>query len=339
MTKKRKKLSLEILGDLAISFAAAIALFLFLFFASIHIADTYLFLQNIELSDIDYDYMISWIFSLGLIISVAVYVIIFLILLGKRLSDIPKITKGIEALRDGREHRVEVEGTNELCELANSINYLSETQRRVRSEEEALMKEKEELIRSLSHDIRTPLTSIMAYSELIAAQSDISEEDRREYFALIRKKSEQIKELTDILLDGGSRKLEYFEDCRLLMVQLADEFEYSLEDTFKVSANINLPSFPGSFDPGELQRIFDNLISNVRKYADPEGEISLSISLECGALAICQSNRVSAAVGKGDSYGIGLKSIRRIAQLYGGRADVKKDNGRFEIKIILTDFS
>jgi len=339
LTKKRKKLSLEILGDLAISFAAAIALFLFLFFASIHIADTYLFLQNIELSDIDYDYMISWIFSLGLIISVAVYVIIFLILLGKRLSDIPKITKGIEALRDGREHRVEVEGTNELCELANSINYLSETQRRVRSEEEALMKEKEELIRSLSHDIRTPLTSIMAYSELIAAQSDISEEDRREYFALIRKKSEQIKELTDILLDGGSRKLEYFEDCRLLMVQLADEFEYSLEDTFKVSANINLPSFPGSFDPGELQRIFDNLISNVRKYADPEGEISLSISLECGALAICQSNRVSAAVGKGDSYGIGLKSIRRIAQLYGGRADVKKDNGRFEIKIILTDFS
>ncbi|MBQ4141069.1 MAG: HAMP domain-containing histidine kinase [Clostridia bacterium] len=339
MTKKRKKLSLEILGDLAISFAAAIALFLFLFFASIHIADTYLFLQNIELSDIDYDYMISWIFSLGLIISVAVYVIIFLILLGKRLSDIPKITKGIEALRDGREHRVEVEGTNELCELANSINYLSETQRRVRSEEEALMKEKEELIRSLSHDIRTPLTSIMAYSELIAAQSDISEEDRREYFALIRKKSEQIKELTDILLDGGSRKLEYFEDCRLLMVQLADEFEYSLEDTFKVSANINLPSFPGSFDPGELQRIFDNLISNVRKYADPEGEISLSISLECCALAICQSNRVSAAVGKGDSYGIGLKSIRRIAQLYGGRADVKKDNGRFEIKIILTDFS
>ena len=283
--------------------------------------------------------MISWIFSLGLIISVAVYVIIFLILLGKRLSDIPKITKGIEALRDGREHRVEVEGTNELCELANSINYLSETQRRVRSEEEALMKEKEELIRSLSHDIRTPLTSIMAYSELIAAQSDISEEDRREYFALIRKKSEQIKELTDILLDGGSRKLEYFEDCRLLMVQLADEFEYSLEDTFKVSANINLPSFPGSFDPGELQRIFDNLISNVRKYADPEGEISLSISLECCALAICQSNRVSAAVGKGDSYGIGLKSIRRIAQLYGGRADVKKDNGRFEIKIILTDFS
>ena len=339
MTDSRKsKLSFEILGDLAVSLAAAVCLFCLLVFLALHIADSFVYSQNIEMTDIDLDYMTSRIFSLGAIISVLVFVMLFLFLLGQRLSYIPKIAKGIEALHSGEEHTVPVEGNDELGELARSINYISETQRRVRAEEAALQSEKEELIRSLSHDIRTPLTSIMSYSELLTS-GDLPEAERRNYLELIRKKSLQIKELTDILLDGGARKLEHFDDARLLFCQLVDEFEYSLEDDFSIEAKVTLSPFAGNFDVRELQRVFDNLASNIRKYADRQSPVAISLSLAEGKLTLSQENRIRADIEKSESYGIGLKSIRRIAGLYGGSACVEEEHGIFRITVVFTDFS
>ena len=73
---------------------------------------------------------------------------------------------------------VPVEGNNELTQLAKSVNYLSQTQREVKQREQALSAEKEQFIRGLSHDIRTPLTSIMAYSELLAGEKAVAPEEQ-----------------------------------------------------------------------------------------------------------------------------------------------------------------
>ena len=66
-----------------------------------------------------------------------------------------------------------IEGDNELKELAESINFLSETERRLRQLETELQAEKEQLIRDLSHDIRTPLTAMLSYSDYLGAERDI----------------------------------------------------------------------------------------------------------------------------------------------------------------------
>ena len=103
MTDSRKsKLSFEILGDLAVSLAAAVCLFCLLVFLALHIADSFVYSQNIEMTDIDLDYMTSRIFSLGAIISVLVFVMLFLFLLGQRLSYIPKIAKGLRRFTRAR---------------------------------------------------------------------------------------------------------------------------------------------------------------------------------------------------------------------------------------------
>ncbi len=79
-------------------------------------------------------------------------------------------------------------------------------------------------------------------------------------------KGQQIKALTDRLLDSGSRDLETIEDGKLLMEQLAGEWEEILENTFPCIVDTkNCPAFYGSFDIQELRRIFDNLASNVEK--------------------------------------------------------------------------
>ena len=161
--EKKRRLAIEILGDLVTALASAVFLCVMLFLLSLYIADGYLFSQNIELTDTEFSVLSGWIVSLSLILSVVLFVILFILLLGQRLSYIPTIMKGITALQAGDDgYEVPIENNNELTELARAINYLSETQKSVRAEEMALQAEKEMLVRSLSHDIRTPLTSIMS---------------------------------------------------------------------------------------------------------------------------------------------------------------------------------
>lgn len=143
--------------------------------------------------------------------------------------------------------------------------------------------------------------------------------------------------MTDLLLDGSKRSPEYFENACLLMEQLADEFEGMLEDVFTVKTTLACPAFSATFDVQELQRIFDNLISNIQKYAAPDKPVLLAISAENGQLNIRQENAVRKLDASSEGYQIGLKSIRRIAQNYGGRVEVRQDDAMFMISIILSE--
>lgn len=336
--QKRRKLSGEILGVLTITFVIALFLFQLLRIAAGAIIDSVLFMQDIVLTEAQYMQADDWIFNLSLLVSVGFFVILFLFLLGERLSYIRDILEGIDALQKGQEnHMVPVEGNNELTQLAKAVNYLSKTQREVKQREQALSEEKEQFIRGLSHDIRTPLTSIMAYSELLAGQNDAAPEEQARYLNLIHTKAGQIKEMTDLLLDGSKRSPEYFENACLLMEQLAEEFESMLEDDFSVKTALTCPAFSATFDVQELQRIFDNLISNVQKYAAPDKPILLTISAENEQLIIRQENAVRKLDAPAEGYQIGLKSIQRIAQNYGGRVEVQQDDAMFMIRILLSD--
>ena len=181
------------------------------------------------------------------------------------------------------------------------------------------------------------MTSIISYTQLLSAKESWTEEERREYLELVNRKTAQIKELTDILLDGGRRNVEYFEDARLLFEQLAGEFEEELEETFRLSVTLPaIAAFSANFDVGELRRIFDNLISNIHKYADPTDVVRLSLSKTNGGVVIRQSNTVKRDRSPSESYKMGLYSIRRIAQNYGGTTEVTEADGRFEIVITLS---
>ncbi|WP_287630649.1 MULTISPECIES: sensor histidine kinase [Lachnospiraceae] len=250
-----------------------------------------------------------------------------------------EIIQGVEALRTHRmDFTMPIEGDNELKELAESINFLSETERRLRQLETELQAEKEQLIRDLSHDIRTPLTAMLSYSDYLGRKETLEQEEVQEYIALVQRKGQQIKALTDRLLDSGSRDLETIEDGKLLMEQLAGEWEEILENTFPCIVDTkNCPAFYGSFDIQELRRIFDNLASNVEKYADREQPVELRIDAVDKRLRVCQRNGIKTGTVPVESNQIGLESIRRIAALYGGMVKVSIEQGIFSIQITLSE--
>lgn len=336
-SNKRRKLSGEILGLLAVALVLALILLQFLGIVARAMIDSFLFMRDIVLTEAQYAQLDDWVFHLSLLVSVAFFIILFLFLLGERLSYIREVLAGIDALRSGQEdYVVPLEGSNELTQLAEAVNYLSRTQREVKEQERVLNEEKEQFIRALSHDIRTPLTSIMAYSELLTGANTVDPQEQTRYLELIQHKAGQIKDMTDILLDGSKRNPEYFEDARLLIEQLTAEFEEMLEDGFSIEASLDCPAFPGTFDVQELRRIFDNLVSNVQKYADPDRPVKISISLEGVQLLIRQENAVRERIAPADGYQIGLRSIQRIAQNYAGQVDVQKDDAAFAITITLS---
>ena len=335
---KRRKFAHEILVLIGISALFALILFLVLTGIASGLAQEYCFEKDVPMTEFDWMDLDRRIYGCGAVISILCFSLLFLALLSDRMAYIRKITEGIGALGMGQEKAVPLEGNNELTELAAAINHMSAAQQQVRRKEELLAREKEQLIRTLSHDIRTPLTSILAYSEYML-QEELSPEERKAHLGLIRRKAEQIRELTDILLDGGKRNPEHFQNARLLMEQLAREFEAELEDQFAVCLDLSrCCSFQGCFDVQELRRIFDNLSSNAAKYADPGQSVCLSIGVDEKGVMIRQTNGIRRAENQADSHGIGLSSIRRIAQHYGGRVEVTQTGATFAITVLLSDF-
>lgn len=350
MTKKKqrkpRKLSHEILGLLGVAFVISIFLFQLLNSISYIILDKIAQLYQEEIATEQLIHLDIVTYNVSLIGTVIFFILLFLFLLRDRLIYIRDITKGIHSLQNGQfEHKVPEEGNNELTQLAKSINYLSESQKELKEKEQKLKEEKEQFIRTMSHDIRTPLTSILAYSELMLEQTNtnketVTQKQTTEYMELIHKKALQIKDMTDILLDGGKRNVVFYENGHLLMEQLLLDFESLLEDTFSLETDLSkCADFKGSFDIGELQRIFDNLASNIQKYADSQRNVSLKIWTDGSNLWIQQKNAKNTAETPAESFQMGLNSIRRIAHNYNGRVDIKQDEHTFEITIILSDIS
>lgn len=335
---KSHRLAYEILGLICISAIFAVMLFFILSWSGGAIVQVYCFRNDVVMTEFDWLEADRWIWGVSGVLAAAGFSVLFLVLFSERMAYIRTITAGIHDLRLGIfEGPLPLEGRNELTQLADSINFMSETQRQLREKEQTLAREKEQFIRTLSHDIRTPLTSILAYSEYLASGDTIPAEQKT-HLQMIRKKAEQIRDLTALLLDGDKRCPEHFEDAHLLMEQLAAEFEEDLEDRFAVHTDLSgCPSFAGTFDVQELRRIFDNLSSNVQKYADPHQPVHLDIRVDQAGLTICQRNAIPADPVQRDSYKLGLNSIRRIAQNYAGRVALHEDGSHFEITIILAD--
>lgn len=325
------------LGLIGISALFAAVLFLILLGTGTAIVESYCFRNDVVMTEFDWLDADRWVFSMSGIFSAVGFSLLFLVLVGDHIAYIRTITAGIDALR--REQSappLPLEGSNELTALAAAINALSAAQQQLREKERALAREKEQFLRALSHDIRTPLTTILAYSEYLCTDARISPEEQRTYQQMIRRKAEQIRDLSALLLDGDRRSPEHFDDARLLMEQLAAEFEEVLEDRFDVHTDLSgCPAFSGTFDAAELRRIFDNLSSNAEKYADHNHPVCLGIRADREGLHIRQTNRICAEAGTKDSYKLGIHSIRRIAQNYGGRVSVQKDAETFSIDITL----
>lgn len=338
MTEKKKKLVWELGMFFLISAAAAAAAYMILYRASLEVAVNYLRYKGVVLQESWAAAGRMWLRSLSLSGAGVLFLWLFLSQAAGKAAYVLAITRAVRGLEEkGMEGQVPVKGNDELTELARQINLLAASQRSLREAERLAREERERLIRSLSHDIRNPLAAILSRTQLMETKESWEAGEIREYIKLVGDRAASIKELTDQLLDVKHRKPERIEKGRLLMEQLAFEWEACVEEEFPCQICLEgCRDFAWIADISELKRIFDNLLTNVLRYGDRSCPVVLEIRTEGEALWLVQENGIrEPGDWEQEGCGLGIEGIRRIAGLYQGNAFLSRPKGRFRIEIVL----
>ena len=215
---------------------------------------------------------------------------------------------------------------------------------------------KTELITNVSHDIKTPLTSIISYVDLLSKE-EIGSEQAKEYIEVLQRQSARLKKLTDDLVEASKASSGALgvtiEDCDLgvMLEQTAGEYGEKLAQK-NLELIVRRPDreIMARADARHTQRIFDNLMSNILKYALPGTRVYLELTEnERGPAVIFRNTSRSEIVQspeelterfvRGDSArssegsGLGLSIARSLAELQGGSLAVTVDGDLFKVTL------
>ena len=239
-------------------------------------------------------------YALCYAISFIVFVEIFFKLIDFTIEYIRKLRRSIQQVTSGNYGvQCEVEYDDELGSLAANINVLSKTllakekeSEKLKEKERAALdiernaeRQKNELITNVAHDLRTPLTTIVGYLELIKDDTALSKEDVHKYSGIAYEKSIRLQEMMDDLfeftkLDNADIKLnKSMINLSGLIMQMTDEFYPSFKDC-NITPIVNLPE-ENIYVQGDgqlLARVFDNLISNALKYGYHNTYLKIEVS-------------------------------------------------------------
>ncbi|HRC81404.1 MAG TPA: HAMP domain-containing sensor histidine kinase [Sedimentibacter sp.] len=218
------------------------------------------------------------------------YLIILLALLScyivyNKVTHFQKIQEGLQIAKSGDyDYKIKLEGKGEFRQLSEDINELTSglktaVQNEVRSE-----KLKTELITNVSHDIKTPLTSIISYVDLLKREG-LDSENAPKYLEILERKSNRLKNLTEDLFEAAkatSGSIEpKFERVHInsLIEQLLGELDEKINEadlTFKVTASNE--KIYAKADGRLLSRVMENLLSNIFKYSLTGSRVYILIS-------------------------------------------------------------
>ncbi len=216
---------------------------------------------------------------------------------------------------------------------------------------------KTELITNVSHDLKTPLTSIISYVDLLKKEG-LSSEHAPEYVDVLDRQSQRLKKLTEDLVEASKASTGNIQaqpedvDVNLLLSQAAGEYAERLAAAGLTTVTTWDPSEPHIRADGRLLwRVFDNLLSNVTKYAQPGTRVYLSTAARDGGVEITFRNvsrdelNVSAeelmerfvrgdASRNSEGSGLGLSIARSLTELNGGTLTLTVDGDLFKAELI-----
>ena len=222
--------------------------------------------------------------------------------------------------------------------------------------EDALKSErmKTELITNVSHDLKTPLTSIINYSELIVDEENI--EDIKEYAQVINDKSHRLKELIEGLFDLSKLSSNNVElhlqkiDFGQLVEQIYGEWEDKLTEK-NITANLNRPETPViiELDGTQTSRILENLLSNIYKYSLENTRVYVDLFENDGVELIIKNiskyplnistDELMERFTRGDASrttegsGLGLSIAKSLTEVQGGSFEIDIDGDLFKTTI------
>ncbi|QWH17730.1 HAMP domain-containing histidine kinase [Bacillus mycoides] len=281
------------------------------------------------------------------------FIIIFLILVRKKIVYLKLISDNVNDIANGKLGLIiEIEGKDELTQLAQNINYMSKELESTFEQERQLERTKNELITNVSHDLRTPLTSIIGYVDLLKRGQYSCKVQLQEYLETTYLKSQRLKYLIDELfeytrLSDIDAKLNLNEvDLSGLLEQIVGEYIPIFEkESLIVQKSITEETIPIFMDVEKMIRVYENLFMNAIKYSMKPSELSICLELIGNKAILKVSNKVVKApvsdpnklferFFRGDKArkddqgnGLGLAISKRIVELHNGNIHAEYKDG------------
>ncbi|MGE7091159.1 histidine kinase dimerization/phospho-acceptor domain-containing protein [Lysinibacillus sp. NPDC048646] len=273
-----------------------------------------------------------------------------------RMGYLNRIMKDTKDMADGRLNRdVKIKGKSPLAKHAENLNHLREGVRTSMHEQAKSERLKTELITNVSHDLRTPLTSIITYTDLLK-KSDITDEERKQYIHILDKKSERLKVLIEDLFEvskmaSGNIELHRSRvDLTQLVQQAVGEHEEDLAQGH-LDLRMAMPHEPlyAYVDGQKWWRLIDNLIVNVLKYAlegtrvyvtlkrTANGEAEFTVKnvakyeISENADELFERFKRADASRHTEGSGLGLAIAQSIVDLHGARMSIDVDGDLFKV--------
>lgn len=273
-----------------------------------------------------------------------------------KMGYLNRIMKDTKDIAEGRLNRdVKVKGKSPLAAHAENLNHLREGVRTSMHEQAKSERLKTELITNVSHDLRTPLTSIITYTDLLK-NPDITDEERKQYIQILDKKSDRLKVLIEDLFEvskmaSGNIELHRSRvDITQLVQQAVGEHEEDLCKA-RLDLRMSMPNDPiyAYVDGQKWWRLIDNLIVNVLKYAlegtrvyvtlkrtangDAEFTVKNVAKYEISENAdeLFERFKRADASRHTEGSGLGLAIAQSIVDLHGARMSIDVDGDLFKV--------
>lgn len=283
---------------------------------------------------------------------IGVFTVTFLLLQEKSMQYIGKISDAMQSISEGDlNSTVDIDGDDEFSVMAASLNKMVGDLKDLIDKEREAERTKNELITNIAHDLRTPLTSIIGYLEILSGEVKVDPDMQKKYIEIAYVKTKRLEKLIEDLF--GFTKLNYGKmtmnisrvDVVKLLSQLLEEFYPSfVEKNLSYELQSNVPVKVISADGNLLARLFDNLINNAIKYGSDGKRILVKIHGDDELISIQVINygyvipadelplifnkfyRVeqSRSTNTGGT-GLGLAIVKNIVDMHGGTILVNSD--------------
>ena len=289
------------------------------------------------------------------------FLIIFYFITNKKMKYIEIVSIGLLEISKGNlDYRIKKYGKDELSILADNINYMAEELKTKIDSERKAEKTKNDLITNVSHDLRTPLTSIKGYLELIKDKKYTQENQLDQYANISYNQAERLELLINDLFEYTklANNAVKFEKQNIALNELLDQLIEELVPIFEnttvtISKEFIKEKIIINVDPNKIARVFENLLINAIRYSIKPSEIKViltvdgsyslvSIKNKCEEISDDNLSKIfdrfyrveeSRSSNTGGS-GLGLAIAKSMVELQDGFIEAKYENGyvNFNVK-------
>lgn len=275
-----------------------------------------------------------------------------------RLAYIDEIIEGTEKIKNGDiNHKISLRDNNSLTILAENINNLSDGLENAIEETLKSERMKAELITNVSHDLKTPLTSIINYVDLIKKEENVQPDYLNDYINILDNKSKRLKNLIEDLFEASKASsgnidlnIEKLDLNQLLRQSIGENEEKLIESN--LSLKLNIPKEPVyiNCDGRRMYRVFENLLVNISKYSHENTRVYVDMVVNENQVFVSMKNisayelnfeasEILERFKRGDlarnteGSGLGLAIARDLVQLQGGKLGVQIDGDLFKVEL------